>query len=408
MRVRLYELRLIAAFLCGLWVLLFLAVLAWYHPGGPVDVLVAVATLLPAAIAALAVGYPPLARGDRASVLMGWLGILACLLLIPVLLGVAQGLTSPTDEALVLPSAGAIYAGAVTLLATCLFAGLGLSRRALGETALRQRRLLLGVAFALALTAVSGAVLGGLLVANSLALSRPAVAGSAYGPVDPAIDPPHCDGSLAIGPWASVHVDATATVDRRQRGSSGLDGQRSGQDEQWTALGTRDGLPATRAYVHLGDDAWSRTGTGAWRVQRPPTGSTEPPPTLDGAVLANALTKPRRVAAEDAGLEEVGGALARHCRTLTTGSLATASFPELAWLAESNTPGPAPNLADWRGELDWWVFADGELGVARVKVSGLPPNSWPGGGVQGTLEASLTALLRDVPQTIGPAPSTGP
>ena len=122
-----------------------MAVVVWYHPGGPLDWVVAAATLLPAAIALLAVRYPPLARGDRAAIMMGWLGILACLLLIPVLAGIVDGLTGPAEEALLLPSWEAIYAGTLTLLATCLFAGLGLARRRLGETALRQRRMLVGV-----------------------------------------------------------------------------------------------------------------------------------------------------------------------------------------------------------------------------------------------------------------------
>ena len=408
MRVRLYELRLIAAFLCALWLLLFLAVVIWYHPGGPLDWIVAAATVLPAAIALLAVRYPPLARGDRAAILMGWLGILACLLLIPVLAGIVEGLTGPADEALLLPSWEAVYAGAVTLLATCLFAGLGLARRQLGETALRQRRLLLGITVGLGLTAACGVLLGGALVTNALALreERPAV--SAYGPVDPEAVPPRCDGELAIGTWASVEVDASAAVDGKERGTSKLEGKRSGSDEQWATSGLRDRIPAARAYIRLGDQAWARSGTAAWRMLALPVGASEPPPTLDGALLANALTEPRRVAAEDAGLEQVGGAPARHCRTLTTGPLALASFPELTWLAETAAAGPAPDLGAWRGQLDWWVFSDGELGMARVRISGLPPSSWPGGGVQGTLEASLTALLRTVRQTVGPAPSSGP
>ena len=408
MRVRLYELRLIAGFLSILWLLLFAAVLVWYHPGGPLDWIVAAATLLPAVVALLAVRYPPLARGDRASVLMGWLGIVACLLLIPVLAGIAQGLTGPPDQALLLPSWEAVYAGSVTLLATCLFAGLGLARRQLGETALRRRRLLWGATLGLALAAVCGILVGGALVTNALALRQERPPVSAYGPVDPNAIPPRCDGPLSIGTWASVHVDASAAVDGQARGSTRLDGERAGSDEQWGASGVRDRIPATRAYVRLGDEAWMRSGTEPWRPVRLPVGDTEPAPTLDGAVVANGLSPANRVAAEDVGLEQVGGAPARHCRTLTTGPLALASFPELVWLAETASPGPAPDLGAWRGQLDWWVFADGELGMAQVRVSGLPPNSWPGGGVQGTLEAELTALLRDVPRTIGPAPSTAP
>ncbi len=404
MRVRLYELRLIAGFLLLLWALLFLAILVGYHPGGAGDWIVAGAILVPVAIAALAVRYPPLARGDRAAVLMGWLGIVACLLLIPVLAGVVEALAGPAGAAPLLPSWEAVYAGAVTLLATCLFAGLGLARRALGETALRRRRLLFGVGVGIALTVASGLVLGTAIVANGLVLRTERPVASAYGPVTAGMTPPRCDEPLAIGPSAVVHVDASATEDRRSRASLSLDGARAGSDEQWTATGVRDGVSTVRAYLRLASRTWARTGAGPWIAQPAAEGADGPPPTLDGALLAAALAPPQRAAAEDLGLEQVGGAPARHCRTLTTGPLALASVPELAWLAGTATPGPAPTLDEWRGQLDWWVFSDGQLGVARVRVSGVPPRGWPGGGVQGTLEASLTALSRTVAQSIGPAP----
>ena len=92
MRVRLFQLRLIAAFLLLLWAGAVVGILAFYHPGGPVDWLVGVAALGPVAVAALAVRYPPLAIGDRSSVVMGWLGVLACLVLIPVLFGAFEAM----------------------------------------------------------------------------------------------------------------------------------------------------------------------------------------------------------------------------------------------------------------------------------------------------------------------------
>ena len=63
MRVRLFQLRLIAAFLLLLWAGAVVGILAFYHPGGPVDWLVGLAALGPVAVAAL--GGPLPATGHR-------------------------------------------------------------------------------------------------------------------------------------------------------------------------------------------------------------------------------------------------------------------------------------------------------------------------------------------------------
>lgn len=404
MRVRLFQLRLIAAFLLLLWAAAVVGILAGYHPGGPVDWLVGVAALAPVAVAALAVRYPPLAVGDRSSVVMGWLGVLACLVLIPVLFGAFEAMASG-DAALVVPSPEAMYAGTAALVLTCLFAGLGIARRLVGETADRQRRLIVGVSAAMALTLVSGSLLGGAILVNGLALEAAAPPTSIYGPVGTVSAPPLCEGALAAGPYATVDITTTATVDRRQRATSTVSGQRAGTDERWQATGTRDGLTSSRGYIQAAGTVWQQaSGSGSWRTVPMPVGRTAPAPTLDEAVVETALTPALRVAAEDVGFEQVGGATARHCRTQTTGTLALGGFPELEWLAETTAAGGVPDLHDWRGQIDWWVFADGELGMASVQVSGLSPDTWPGGGVQGVLQAMLTATRRTTPVVIQPPP----
>jgi hypothetical protein len=51
--------------------------------------------------------------------------------------------------------------------------------------------------------------------------------------------------------------------------------------------------------------------------------------------------------------------------------------------------------------MDWWVFGDGELGRARVEVSGSSADTaWPGSGVRAVLEAELEAVDRDLPVSI--------
>ncbi len=114
---------------------------------------------------------------------MGWLGVLACLVLIPVLFGVLQAMGSPGNAALVVPSPEGMYAGTAALVLTCLFAGLGVARRFVGEAAERQRRLIVGVTLAMAMTLVTGSILGGAILANGLALEAAAPPSSIYGPV---------------------------------------------------------------------------------------------------------------------------------------------------------------------------------------------------------------------------------
>ena len=94
-RVRTFELRLVAVVLTALWFLGALYVLLGYRPGGPIDGLVGAAATLPMAIALAAVFWPPVARSDRAFAVIVWLGLLAGLLLVPSIGGVLNQLLGP-------------------------------------------------------------------------------------------------------------------------------------------------------------------------------------------------------------------------------------------------------------------------------------------------------------------------
>ena len=63
MRVRRFELRLIGICLVIAWAVAAALVLLAYRPGGPLDILVGLTVLVPTGIAALAVAWPPVARG---------------------------------------------------------------------------------------------------------------------------------------------------------------------------------------------------------------------------------------------------------------------------------------------------------------------------------------------------------
>jgi hypothetical protein len=119
---------------------------------------------------------------------------------------------------------------------------------------------------------------------------------------------------------------------------------------------------------------------------------------LDAQVLRVALEAGAREAAEDHGVDYVEGARAQHCRVAVEGPAFRAAFPAVAWLV-----GDAP-LTRWRGQLDYWVFADGELGRVSGGVNG-EATGIVEGGVQATLDATMIATDRGQALTVArPAP----
>jgi len=388
MHLRLLELRLLAALLFALWAIAALAIVVGYHPGGPADLLVRASAVLPALIAAVALVWPPFARGPRAAALTGWLAVGSALVLAPSIGELLRSIAAGGRQTL-LPSPETIYATLVALFTTCLFVGLGLAREMLGQTALRRHRLLLGTIIALALTSVVAAAFGGATLANEVAFRDREPAASAWGPSDPTLEPPPCDGDLRPGPFAIVDVVASGDVD----------GRRNGRNEEWQAQFATVWRSGEESYARVGDDGWTRDRDGPWSPVA--DGSVTDLETLDRAVVLEALAPKERVAAEDRGLELIGGARARHCRTAIGGPTALRAFPQLRWLIGRGPLDTTPELGSWRGEVDWWVFGDGQLGMATVTVSG-QPGGWPVTGLQATLRARLTALDRDAPQAVGP------
>jgi hypothetical protein len=398
MHIRLLELRLLAALLVALWAIAALAIAVGYHPGGPADLLVRGSALMPALIAAVALVWPPIARGPRGAALLGWLAVGSALVLAPSIGELLRSIAAGGRQTL-LPSPETIYATLVALFTTCLFVGLGLAREMLGQTALRRRRLLLGTIIAFALTSVVAAAFGGATLVNELAFRDREPAASAWGPSDPTLEPPPCDGDLRPGPFAIIDVVASGDVDGERLGSVVLDGRRNGRNEEWHAQFATVWRSGEESYARVGDAGWTRDGDGPWAPLA--DGSVADLETLDRAVVSEALAPQERVAAEDRGLELIGGARARHCRTAISGPIALRAFPSLRWLIGQGPLDTTPELGSWRGEVDWWVFGDGQLGMATVTVSG-QPGGGPVTGLQATLRARLTALDRDAPQAVGP------
>jgi len=146
---------MLGVILVGLWLITFALILLGYRPGGPVDILVGVASVGPILVALAAVRWPPVARSPRVFAFVAWLALLGILLLVPSIVGLVSQLQGRGAQTL-LPSAEAAYPWALALLATSVFAGIGVARRRLGDRATRARRLVAGIALGVVATLVAG------------------------------------------------------------------------------------------------------------------------------------------------------------------------------------------------------------------------------------------------------------
>lgn len=387
--------RSVGVVLAGLWTALAAAVVIGYRPGGPADPLVGLATLVPCVVATAAVIWPPFDQDRRASAAFVWLGIASALLTVPLLTGILEVLAAGGRQTL-LPSPEVAYAAALALLTTCLFAALGLARRWLPAAPLISRARVAGL-MAAGLALAGGTLFGTAALANEQALRERPAPSSAWGPTDTTVQPPRCDEPVLLGPGAQVDVSVTAVIDLDPVASASMTGLRQGSDESWTAR--RDGLfgAGTMSWSHVGAEAWLTEDDGPPRLvtgdHYETYGGTEA--TLDGPVLA-AISDPDALhVTQEIGLESFDGALARHCRRAMGGTLAIDAVLAMRWLASQPLTLPSDALEAWRGEVDWWVFGDGQLGRAALRVSGYPGDAWATTGISATLEATMTALHRD-------------
>ena len=390
-RVRQFELRLLAVALTILWAVGGGLVLLAYRPGGPVDVLVGVAASLPLVISLASIVWPPLVRSDRGASAVFWLGLIAGLLLLPSIAAVgAQVLQGGTEP--LLPSFEVVYPFALALVATSLFAGMGISRRVISEVGFGRRRLATTVVFAVAATSIIGVVFAGVSLADDSALRNQPAAHSRFGPTDPNLTPPPCNKTLVTARSGRYQFDLSANVDNRAVGTVSLSGSRSGADVNWTAQVVRSDLYGQYGAIRIGAAAWTMTPGGTWTMVSPEAIDGQ---MLDLTMIAGALSAANRATAEDRGLEYVEGARTRHCRVAVDGPTFMLSFPQVVWLV-----GDA-DLKTWRGELDFWVFGDGEVGMATGTINGNAQEILPH-GLLATAWVRMTATDRDTSVFIAP------
>ena len=385
MRVRLFELRLLAVALTVLWAAGGGIVLIGYRPGGPWDLLVGVTAALPLVVAVAPIVWPPLVTSSRGAAGVFWIGIVAGLLLVPSIVSITSQVLARRSEPL-LPSVEVIYPWAVALLATGLFAGLGVSRQLIAETGIGRKRLAVAIGFALITTTAIGVAFAGVSLADDAALrDRPSLY-SRFGPTSPALTPPACDLELQPAATAQLELTVWGNVDTRSIGSVDLAGQRSGRDIYWTAQVVRSDLFGQFGAARVGSASWSLTPSQGWFGVPSAALDSE---MIDATAIAEALSSGNRATAEDRGLEYVEGARARHCRVAIDGATFGASFPEVVWLVGN------ASLETWRGEIGLMT------GSVNGSAQGILAH-----GLQATVEVKLTATDRGRPVGISP-PQTG-
>jgi hypothetical protein len=390
-RVRLFELRLLAVALTALWAAGGGVVLIAYRPGGPLDMLVGISASLPLLVSVASIVWPPLVRSNRGSAGVFWLGLVAGLMLIPSIAAVTSQVLSRRSQPL-LPSAEVIYPWAFALLATGLYAGLGVSRQFVAENGIGRKRAAVAIAFALATTSTIGVAFAGVSLADDAALRNMPAAHSRFGPTAVLPIPPNCDDPIVGSATAQLELGLQGYVDGRGIGTVDLTGARSGTAISWMAQVVRSDLFGQYGAVRTSGLAWTLAPHAGWNAVTP---SLVDKWMVDQTAVDEALNLGNRATAEDRGLEFVEGARARRCRVAIDGDTFSAAFPEVAWLLSD------ASMKTWRGELDYWVFGDGQVGMVTGSING-DAQLIVKHGIQATIYVQLTATDRGQPVAISP------
>ena len=349
--------------------------------------------------------WPALVRDHRGRVALAWVWLAAILLAIPVLYGIASTLATAGPQNLV-PSAEAAYAGGLALFAMCFFSIMGLVHRRREASVFERRATWLSAGSALLLTVAIGLAFVLVAVVNDQALRGSEPVSSRFGPTDPDLATTVLRRTLAAGPQRSRQPHGRLQRRQRRLGRSAAarSAKWSGRDlgcdrgadprsgartptcvsGRWPGSTTNSDDPdsAGHAWQETQPDLFGLMGTATLTMDGPPHASVDVP---RGSIVA-----------EDLGLECIEGARARHCRTFIDGPTALDTFLPLRWLLDDSSERTDDPLRHWRGQMDWWVFGDGELGMARVEVSGsASATPWQTDGVRAVLEARLESVSRD-------------
>jgi hypothetical protein len=220
---------------------------------------------------------------------------------------------------------------------------------------------------------------------------------SRFGPTDSTLPIPQCDTAPLLGGSVTLAGDGNAVIDGQTVEHVTLAGERHGMtDETWTASRTGqlgNDNASYRLAGEVGKQQIQVSDTHGSRVM-PVAGFTAAfGVTVDAPVAFLVSSEGVARIAEDRGTELIEEARSRHCRINLDGPQAL-SVSVLVRLMVDGSIAPSPRLENWRGSLDWWVFADGQLGQAIVTIGGYPGDAWQRGGLQATITARMTATDR--------------
>jgi hypothetical protein len=187
-----------------------------------------------------------------------------------------------------------------------------------------------------------------------------------------------------------MHLDAT--IDLRPFGTVELNGRRVGDDFRWLAYVASSRQLGQYGSARVGHEAWLSAPGTDWQ---PVDMSEVSEDTVDLQALQIALTPGYRATAEDHGIEVIEGARARRCRVAVDGLTFADAFPQIEYLVGS------VDLHRWRGQLDYWIFLDGELGQVAGSLNG-EAFGIVTDALLGTIDVRLTATERGQDSVIYP------
>ena len=240
----------------------------------------------------------------------------------------------------------------------------------------------------------AGSVFSAVALVNELALGdRPAIA-SRFGPTDPALEPPPCNGTLTAGQTARLDLRLDGSIDDRRTGQVVIGGIRDG---------ARRALERVRRHAPAGRPGRRRADRRATPGMRQPgSGWTAAPLAavadrdLDVPLVEEALTPANRSVAEDHGLSYIEGARARHCRVTLDGDTLRRALPEV-------------DLLIGETDISRWRVRPRLLGVRRrpARPGRRAGDRVPRGPSQpdallAAIRFRLTAIDRGLPVTVFP------
>jgi hypothetical protein len=229
-------------------------------------------------------------------------------------------------------------------------------------------------------------------IANEVAIAEHPTSASRHGPTGGSGEPQACQDPLTIPTSAAFDGPLGGTVDRASIGSARVRGQRVGDDFRWEGTVASDQALGRYGAVRIGFAAWTAQPREPWQPAAP---FAVEDLDLDRRFVEVALSPERTSVAQDLGLAIVGGARARHCRIATDGAIVSDALPTARWIVGRS------DIDRWRGEIDYYVFLDGAVGVANGSVNG-EAFVLDRPGLLGTLTFELSILDRGADLPIDP------